>query len=133
MNVDILKNDDHWQFKDPPGSSVLDPIEHLVVYSMFILSHSRFDLFNDFLDCFKQAFPSIPPLNRKQCELLQDVIDSYVIQNKNLIKENICYILEILGLLPSKIQDMPDLKLSTTRILLEEATYYIKYYLFVGE
>ena len=45
MNMRIVANDKHMFWKEPPGESVLDPVEQLLVFAMFILLHDRYDLF----------------------------------------------------------------------------------------
>lgn len=46
-----------------------------------------------------------------------------------MLKENIEYLLTLLGLLPKSVYKMPEIRLDTCRLLLEAATYYVKYHL----
>lgn len=45
FNIRIVQNEENTFYKDPPGDSVLDPVEQLMVYAMFVLKHARYDIF----------------------------------------------------------------------------------------
>lgn len=46
LNLKILKNDSHWGYKEPPGSSIQDPMEQLVCFGFYCLKKKLFEGFD---------------------------------------------------------------------------------------
>jgi hypothetical protein len=62
INTKILKNNENYVYKNPPGENVLDPIEQLLRFSLYLLKNESYEECKEFLKDYASQIKQLPKL-----------------------------------------------------------------------